>query len=69
MVRVTRLNNTEILINYFQVETIEACPDTVITMMNGDRYVVREKPEEIHAAFRRFLSSMVAEGVRLSKEA
>ncbi len=69
MIKVTRLNNTELVINYFQVETIEAHPDTVITMMNGDRYVVREKPEEIHAAFRRFLASMVAEGIRLSKEA
>ncbi|MCX7882384.1 MAG: flagellar FlbD family protein [Brevinematales bacterium] len=68
MVKVTRLNNTPLYINYFQVETIEAHPDTVITLMNGTRYVIREKPEEVIGAFRRFLASSVAEGIRLSKE-
>lgn len=68
MIKVTRLNNTEFYINYFQVETIESHPDTVITLMNGNRYVVREKPTEIQAAFRRFIASAVAEGIRLSKE-
>lgn len=68
MIKVTRINNTELYLNYFQVESIEAHPDTVITMMNGNRYIVREKPEEVFAAFRRFLASAVAEGIKLSKE-
>ena len=68
MIQVTRLNNTRLYLNYFQVESIEANPDTVITMMNGNRYVVREKPEEVFAAFRCFLASAVAEGIKLSKE-
>jgi|YNPMSStandDraft_2_1061718.scaffolds.fasta_scaffold00267_21 flagellar protein FlbD len=69
MIKVTRLNDIELYINYFQIETIEAHPDTVITLMNGDRYIVKEKPEEIQSMFRRFLSSAIAEGILLSKEA
>jgi len=68
MIKVTRLNKTELYINFMQIETIEANPDTVITLMNGDRYVVREKPEELLGALRRFLALSIADGIRLSKE-
>ncbi|MEA3284157.1 MAG: flagellar FlbD family protein, partial [Synergistota bacterium] len=29
------------------IETVEANPDTVVTLLNGHRYVVKETPGEI----------------------
>lgn len=42
MIAVNRLNNQELWINPHLIETIEATPDTVITLTNGKRLVVKE---------------------------
>jgi len=47
MIKVTRLNNKSFVINCEWIETVEATPDTVITLTNGKKYVVAEKVEEV----------------------
>lgn len=47
MIKVTRLNGKEYLINFDLIETIEETPDTVITLRDGKKYVVLEKTDEI----------------------
>lgn len=47
LIEVTRLNKKEFILNCDWIETIEATPDTVITLTNGKKYVVSEKVEEI----------------------
>lgn len=47
MVRLTRLNGTELWLNPVLIESIEATPDCVVTLANGHKYVTREKPEEV----------------------
>ena len=47
MIRTTRLNDSEIVINADLIEVIEATPDTVITLIDGTRFVVREPPDEL----------------------
>jgi flagellar protein FlbD len=47
MICVTTLNNVDFYINCDYFEKIEATPDTVITMTNGKKYVVKTSPEEI----------------------
>ncbi|PIE54270.1 MAG: flagellar protein FlbD [Dethiosulfovibrio peptidovorans] len=47
MIEVTRLNNSIFILNSELIETVEATPDTVITLVNGHRYVVRESPREV----------------------
>ncbi|MCX7708920.1 MAG: flagellar FlbD family protein [Clostridia bacterium] len=47
MIRVTRLNNTNFVINCELIETVEATPDTVITTIDGKKFVVVETVEEI----------------------
>lgn len=47
MIEVTRLNNKPFVINCEWIETVEATPDTVITLTNGKRYVVAEKVEDV----------------------
>jgi flagellar protein FlbD len=56
MIHVTRLNHSEVVLNSDLIEQIEATPDTVISLTNGERIMVRESPEEVIAlvvAFRR----------------
>lgn len=47
MIFVTRLNGTEVVVNVDQLLTIERTPDTVLTLINGDRLMVKESLEEI----------------------
>jgi flagellar protein FlbD len=44
---VTRLNGSEIVVNADLVETVESTPDTVITLVDGKKYVVHEGPQEV----------------------
>jgi len=47
MVYLTRLDNSEILINALLIERIERTPDTVITLTTGKKVMVRETPEDV----------------------
>ena len=47
MIVLTKRNHEKFLVNHNQIECIEMIPETKITMMNRDYYIVRETPEEI----------------------
>jgi flagellar protein FlbD len=47
MIAVTRINGTRIYINADHIETVESTPDTVITLMNDRKLIVRENAEEV----------------------
>jgi flagellar protein FlbD len=47
MIQLTRLNNQPLVINSDLIKLIEYAPDTVITLVNGEKIVVRESGEEI----------------------
>lgn len=47
MIHVTRLDGTELLVNVDQVEWIERTPDTVISLVNGEKLLVQETPDEL----------------------
>jgi len=47
MILVTRLNGKEFVLNGELIETIEATPDTVITLTNGNKYLVAETPAAV----------------------
>lgn len=47
MIKVTRLNGSELVLNADLIETIEATPDTVLSLTTEHKYVVREDVEEI----------------------
>jgi flagellar protein FlbD len=54
MIRVTRLNGSELYINAVLVESVEATPDTVITLVNGKKWIVKEKIDEIRERIETF---------------
>jgi flagellar protein FlbD len=47
MIKLTRLNNTEILLNPDLIEHVELTTDTVVTLTNGSSFVVQEDSELI----------------------
>ena len=49
MIQLTRLNNQPLVVNSDLIKTIEYAPDTVITLLNGEKIVVRETGDKILA--------------------
>lgn len=47
MITVTRLDKRVVVINAEQIKMLEATPDTIITLLNGDTVVVRESVDEV----------------------
>ncbi|USN98595.1 MAG: flagellar FlbD family protein [Phycisphaeraceae bacterium] len=47
MIGVTRLNGDRFVLNADLIRTVEENPDTVITLVNGEHLVVKERMEEI----------------------
>lgn len=47
MIKVTRLNDSVLMINVEMIQSLQATPDTVITFTNRDRLMVKEPVEEI----------------------
>jgi flagellar protein FlbD len=56
MIKLTRLNNQPLVVNSDLIKSMENAPDTVITLVTGDKIIVRETAEqvlELMIAFRR----------------
>ena len=47
MIEVTRLNDIKITINADLIETIEETPDTVISLTNGKKFIVKESRQAV----------------------
>ena len=47
MIVLTKRNHEKFLVNHLQIEHIECIPESKITMMNHDFYLVRETTDEI----------------------
>ncbi|MDR1916559.1 MAG: flagellar FlbD family protein [Synergistaceae bacterium] len=47
MIELTKLKGERFALNSDQIETMEETPDTVITLLNGHKYVVRERVTEV----------------------
>ena len=59
MISVTRLNGSEIVVNADLIETIEATPDTVITLVDGKKYVVGQTADEVVERIRQFRAAIL----------
>ncbi len=45
MIKLTGLNNKEFILNAEIIEKIEAVPDTLITLINGKKYLVLDSTD------------------------
>lgn len=47
MIQLTRLNSSKIFLNPDLMRSIEETPDTIISLVNGEQFLVREKAVEV----------------------
>ena len=60
MITVTRLNGPAFALNPDLIERIESTPETVITLVDGAKYVVREQVDELVARVRESKAAIIA---------
>jgi flagellar protein FlbD len=47
MIEVTKINGAKMLINTSLIETVEETPDTVITLTDGKKFIVKESRHQV----------------------
>ncbi|WP_110208265.1 flagellar FlbD family protein [Nocardioides daejeonensis] len=60
MITLTRLSGSEFVLNSDLIERVEETPDTVVTLVDGKKYVVAETPAEIVRAVREHRGWIIA---------
>lgn len=68
MIVVTRFNGPPLAINCDLIERAEETPDTVLTLVDGTKFVVRESLAEIIDRIREFRASVVVAAQRLEEQ-
>jgi flagellar protein FlbD len=59
MIRLTRLNNQPLTVNSDLIKFVEQSPDTLITLVTGEKIVVQESAEEVLARLIEFRRSVL----------
>jgi uncharacterized protein YlzI (FlbEa/FlbD family) len=60
VIRLTRLSGYELYLNADLICSVEAHPDTVVTLVDGKHYVVTETTVEVVEAVTRFRANVLA---------
>lgn len=47
MIAVTRFNGTKFYLNADLIQTVESTPDTVVTLTNNVKVIIKESPEKV----------------------
>src|ERR1700761_1310001 len=71
MIELTRLNGNTMVLNSDLIKTVESSPDTVLTLINGEKLIVREEIAEVTErvlAYRARLLANVADGPQKLRE-
>ena len=64
MIQLTRLNNHPLTVNSDLIKFVEQSPDTVITLVTGEKIIVLENPQEVNERVIQFRRS-VLQGIML----
>lgn len=68
MIRITRLNGNEMMVNAEMIEFVEASPDTIISLMSGKKIMVGEDVDTVVErviAYRRQCQATLVSGGRV----
>jgi flagellar protein FlbD len=60
MIQLTRLNNDPFALNTDLIERVDATPDTVLTLIDGTKYIVAEPMDEVIDRIVAFRARVVA---------
>jgi len=59
MVRLTRLNSTELVVNADLIEMLESSPDTIVTLTTGQKLIVKESVDEVMEKVKEYKRSIL----------
>lgn len=68
MIILTRLAGSRFAVNPDLLERVEATPDTVLTLLDGTKYVVAEALEEVVGRVADYRATVIATARRLAEE-
>ena len=66
MITLTRFSGSVFALNSDLIERVDSTPDTVITLVDGTKYVVSEGLQEVVDAIRTYRGAVIAESARVS---
>ena len=64
MIKVTRLNDSTLMINVDMIRSLQAIPETVITFTNNDKIMVKEPLEEVSQKIAEYQRTLYSQSVR-----
>lgn len=65
MIALTRLSGSVFVLNADLIERVDATPDTVVTLVDGKKYVVREDLGSLVESVLAYRGEIVARGARI----
>jgi flagellar protein FlbD len=68
LILVTRLNGAVFALNPDLVERVDCTPDTVVTLVDGTKYIVAESVPEFIDSVRHYRASLIAQASRMEPE-
>ena len=60
MIDLTRLNGHRLILNCDLIRYAETTPDTTLTLINGEKLIVRESPDDIVALILKYRAEVLA---------
>lgn len=68
MIVVTRLNGPPFAVNPDLVQRIDSAPDTILTLVDGTKYIVQETMEEVIELVNEHRSRMIARSQEIQRD-
>lgn len=68
VITVTRLNGPQLAVNPDLVQRIEATPDTILTLIDGTKFVIEESPAAVADLIITFRATVVARTMRIAEQ-
>jgi flagellar protein FlbD len=66
MIVLTRLSGTAFVLNADLIERLDSTPDTVVTLVDGKKYVVAEPMAEVVAMVRAYRADIIAQSTLMT---
>ena len=68
MIKVTRINDSELVVNADLIEFVESIPDTIISLTTGKKIMVKQSIDEIIERVAEFKCKSTARSERPSRD-
>ena len=68
MIIVTRLNGPPLAVNPDLIERVESTPDTILTLIDGTKYVITEPVEEVVRRVSEYRATIIATAHSLERQ-